>query len=145
VIRVRPMMRQPTRWATLHQIIAVCLAIGLIVLSYAVGFPNVGAVLILSGLYVAVWMFLRSGVFSTSWLERHTSSSVKHAARLEFAKAMICAGIGIDGILALLWGRGYIPRNDLTNVVLITWLMLTVVGIGLFLTRWFAAYLMTRR
>jgi hypothetical protein len=145
VIRARPMMRQPTGWDVLRQIIAVCVAIGLIVLLYAVGFPNVGAVLILSGLYVAVLAFLRSGAFSTSWLQHHTSSSVKHAARVELAKAMICAGIGIDGIEALLLGRRYVPNNDLTNIVLITWLMLTVVGIGLFLVRWFAAYLLTKR
>jgi hypothetical protein len=38
-----------------------------------------------------------------------------------------------------------VPHNGLTGIVLITWLMLTVVGIGLFLTRWFAAYLLTKR
>jgi hypothetical protein len=104
VIRAGPMLREPTRWAVLRQIIAVCVAVGIIVLSYAMGFPNVGAVLILSGLYVAVLTFLRSGVFSTSWLGRHTSSSVKHAARLELAKAMVCAGIGLDGIEAVVFG-----------------------------------------
>jgi hypothetical protein len=112
---------------------------------YAAGYPNVGGILLLSGLYVLVFALLHSGAFSTSWLQQQTSLSIKHAARFEFAKAMICGGIGIDGLEAFAAARGHVPDNELTNIILLTWLILWVVGVCLFLVRSFAAYLLVPR
>jgi hypothetical protein len=142
------MMLQPTRWAVLRQLLAACAAVGLIVLAFATGFPNVGGVLILSTLYVMVWSLLKSGALSTSWLQHLSPSSLKNASLIEFAKAMICAGLGVDGLAAMLMGWKYrmIGQNeDLRDIILLTWLLLWFAGIGLFLVRSFAAYLFARR
>jgi hypothetical protein len=128
----------------LRQVLAACVALGLIVLAYATGFPNVGGVLILSSLYVALLSVLRSGALSSSWLRGQSSFSIRYAMRLEFVKAMICAGIGVDGLAAFGVGRGYIGWSDLTAVVLLTWVMVWAAGTCLFLVRWFAAYLVAR-
>jgi hypothetical protein len=138
----------PQTWPVLRQLLAICAAVGLIVLAFALGFPNVGGVLILSTLYVVVWTLLKSGALSTSWLQRLSPSSLKNASRIEFAKAMICAGIGVDGLAAMLivWRYRMIGQNeDLRDIILLTWLLLWIAGIGLFLVRSYAAYLLARR
>jgi hypothetical protein len=137
-------------WAPANRLLVARLAVltlgvGLVVLLYALGFPNVGAACILAGLYVIVFSLLRSGAFSTTWLERHTPLSARRAMRLELAKALICAGIGVDGLFAFVHDWRYVPRNDLTDILLVTWLLLVVIGVCLFLARSFAAYLVSIR
>ena len=41
-----------------------------IAILYATGFPNIGGVLLLSGLLVSAIAFVKSGAISTSWLQR---------------------------------------------------------------------------
>lgn len=135
----------PANRLFIGRLIVVGLGIGLVVLLYVFGFPNVAAVSMLAGLYVVVFSFLRSGAFSTTWLERHTPLSARHAAVLELAKALICAGIGVDGLYVLLFGPRHNLDGDMTDILLITWLLLVVVGACLFLVRSFAAYLVSIR
>src|SRR5258708_37109163 len=139
------MIWTPSNRLFVARLVVVGLGVGLVVLLYKLGFPNVGAVTILAGLDVPVLSLLRSGAFSTTWLERHTSRSARHAARLELAKALICAGIGVDGLATFLVGWRYVPLNDLTDILVITWLLLVAVGVCLFLARSFAAYLLSIR
>jgi hypothetical protein len=139
------MIWMPSNRLFVARLVVVGLGIGLVVLLYKLGFPNVGAVSILAGLYVLVLSLLRSGAFSTIWLERHTSRSARHAARFELAKALICAGIGVDGLAAFIVGWRYFPKNDLTDILLITWLLLVAIGVCLYLARSFAAYLVSIR
>jgi len=135
----------PSNRSFVARLIVVGLGIGLVVLLYVFGFPNVAAVSMLAGLYVVVLSLLHSGAFSTSWLERHTPVSARRAMRLELAKALICAGVGVDGLIAFIVGWRHVPRNDLTDILLITWLLLMTVGVCLFLARSFAAYLVSIR
>ena len=74
----------------------LALGVGLVVLLYALGFPNVGAVCILAGLYVIVFSLLRSGAFSTTWLEPHTPLSAR-------ARNETRAGESVD--VRRCWGR----------------------------------------
>jgi hypothetical protein len=129
----------------LRQVLAAGIAIGLVVLAYAMRFPNVGGILVLSTLYVAIWSLLKSGAFSASWLQRQSSFSIENAMLLEFAKAMICAGIGVDSLAAFRVSRGFVAWSDLTAVVLLTWVTVWAAGTCLFLVRWFAATLIARR
>jgi hypothetical protein len=137
------MIWTPSNRLFVAHLTVVGLGVGLVGLLYKLGFPNIGAALALAGLYVVVLALLRSGVFSTSWLERHTGLSARYAARLELAKALICAGIGVDGFIALI--VGWSPHNDLTGILLLTWLLLMTIGVCLFLVRSFAAYLVSVR
>jgi hypothetical protein len=119
-------------------------AIGLVILLDLFGLPNVAAAIMLAGLYVVVLSLLRSGAFSSSWLERHTSASARRAMRLELAKALICAGVGVDG-LPLLFDTRHHADAGLSDVLILTWALLVVVGIGVFVVRAFAAYLVSIR
>jgi hypothetical protein len=145
VLGIRPsMIFNSGSWPVLRQVLVAGVALGFIFLAYAKGFPNVGGVLILSTLYVALWLLLKSGAFSASWLQRQSSFSIKNAMRFEFAKAMICAGIGVDGLAAMLVGGLYFRGAELTTIVALTWIMAWGAGTCLFLVRWFAAYLVAR-
>jgi hypothetical protein len=145
VLGIRPsMIFNSGSWPVLRQVLVAGVALGFIFLAYAKGFPNVGGVLILSTLYVALWSLLKSGAFSASWLQRQSSFSIKYAMRIEFAKAMICAGIGVDGLAAMIVGWRYLGGAEITDVVLLTWIMVWGAGSCLFLVRWFAACLVAR-
>jgi hypothetical protein len=121
-----------------------CVALGFVVLAYAMGFPNVGGVLTLSTLYVALWSLLKSGAFSTSWLQGQSLFSIGNAARLEFAKTMICAGIGVDGLAAMMVGYRSLGGAGLADIVLLTWIIVWAAAVCAFLARWLAAYLTAR-
>jgi hypothetical protein len=131
-------------WPVLRQVPAVCVALGPVVLAYAMGFHAVGEALVLSGLCVALWSLLRSGALSALWLQRQSLLSIKNAARWEFAKAMICAAIGIDGLAAALEGERY-TFWVFSRTVLLAWIVVWVAIACLFLVRWFAAYLVSIR
>jgi hypothetical protein len=139
------MIWTPSNRSFVARLIVVGLGVGLVVFLFELGFPNVGALLALSGLYVVVFSLLRSGAFSTTWLERHTSLSARHASRVELAKALICAGIGVDGLRALLIDPRRGLDNGLADILILTWGLLLVVGVCLFLVRSFAAYLVSIR
>jgi hypothetical protein len=131
---------------SLYQAIFVCDAIGLPLLFYAVGFPTVGGVLLLSSVLVLVVLVVKSGALATSWLGRHTITSIRPAARFEFAKAMICGGLAVDTLFGgvRIVDRYGLWRDHVSFIVLVTVAGLFTIGAGLFLTRWFAAYLMSR-
>jgi hypothetical protein len=115
-------------------------------LFYATGFPTAGGVLLLSGVLVFVVFVVKSGALSTSWLSRQTATSIRHAARFEFAKAMICGALAVDTLFggARVVNRYRLWHDDVTVIVLVSVAGLFTIGAGLFLTRWFAAYLMSR-
>ena len=139
------MLWTPANRLLVARLFVLTLGVGLVFLLYALGFPKVGAVCILAGLYVIVFSLLRSGVFSTTWLERHTPLSARRAMRLELAKALICAGVGIDAFAVLLLDPQYDFDFGLTDILILTWVLLVVVGISLFVVRAFAAYLVSIR
>jgi hypothetical protein len=138
-------MKSP-RLRSVYQALFVCDAIGVPLLFYAVGSPTLGGVLLLSSVLVLVVVVVKSGALATSWLGRHTITSIRHAARFEFAKAMICAALAVDTVFGGVHvvNRYRLWRDDVTVIVLLTVAALFTIGAGLFLMRWFAAYLMSR-
>jgi MFS superfamily sulfate permease-like transporter len=64
------MIWMPSNRLFVARLVVVGLGVGLVFLLYGLGFPNVGAVSALAGLYVVVLARLRAGEFSTSRLKR---------------------------------------------------------------------------
>jgi hypothetical protein len=88
-------VRRP-RLRSMYQALIVCNAIGVPLLFYAVGSPTLGGALLLSSVLVFAVLVVKSGALATSWLGRHTITSIREAARLELAKAMICGALAVD-------------------------------------------------
>jgi hypothetical protein len=65
---------------------------------YAMGLPDVGGALLLSALLLVVGHYVRSGALSPASLQRRHFGTLRNSARWEFAKALICAGAGLDMI-----------------------------------------------
>jgi hypothetical protein len=131
----------------LGKVIAVCIAGAGITLLYRAGLADIGGVLVLSAIIVSVISFVRSGALSASWLRHRDPKSIIRLGDLELAKAFCSAGIGIDVFRGLVAGvRGsVIPAGFVTSVLVLTVAVLSAMGAGLFLVRWFAAYLLIRR
>jgi hypothetical protein len=95
---------------TVYQALFVAGALAVPVLLYAMGFPTLGGVLLLS-------------------------------------KALVCAGLAVDalfgGVRAMQSYR--LINHDVTFALLLTVTGLLTIGAGLFLTRWFAGYLLSKR
>jgi hypothetical protein len=114
---------------------------------YVAGFPTVGGALLLSGVMTFAFAVMKSGALSTVWLAAETPGTIKNATWFELAKALICASLAIDiffgGAHLLdhyrLWG------HHISWMVILTAAGLLAIAAGLFLTRWFAGYLFTRR
>jgi hypothetical protein len=134
------------RLRPVYQALFVGDAIGLPLLFYAAGLPTLGGVLLLSSVLVFVVVVVKSGALATTWLRRHTITSIRRAARFEFVKAMICAALAVDTLFggAHIVDRYRLWQDDITVVVLVTVAGVFTIGAGLFLTRWFAAHLMSR-
>lgn len=129
---------------------ALCLSVGVVVvvLCYLGGLPTAGGALLFSGVVVGVAAALRSGVLSTSWLQSVPSNSLRSAANLELAKALVCGGLVVD---ALLGARSFIYLVPSRSAVLLHTVLAIVIVVGLvlgsgaFLARWYAAWLMALR
>jgi len=129
------------------RVVILGLAVTTIPFVYAMGLPDVGGALFLSGLAGLIVKYARSGALSTSWLAPLNLVSIRRSANLELAKAFLCAGIGVDGVRVWVHfaNRLPIPNTDVQVAVIIAFLLVTVIGTGLFLVRWFAAYLIVKR
>jgi hypothetical protein len=133
---------------TWHQALFVGGAIALPVLLYLAGYSTMGAAFMLSTVLVFVAALVRAGALSSHWLQRETPRTIGNAARYELAWAFLCAGLAVDtlfgGVALAMRHRPY-PRHDVTLIVILTVALLFVIGAGLFLTRWFAGYLLSKR
>jgi hypothetical protein len=90
---------------------------------------------------------IRFGALSTSWLRRETPKTISSAARFELAKALVCAGLAVDALFggAQAMQSYRLINHDVTVTLLLTVTGLLAIGAGLFLTRWFAGYLLSKR
>jgi hypothetical protein len=111
------------------------------------GLADIGGVLVLSAIIVSVISFVRSGSLSASWLKSRDRQSINRLGRLELAKAFVCAGFGIDLTRSLVSGvtHGILPMSLVTAAIILAVAVVCAMGAGLFLVRWFAAYLWVRR
>jgi hypothetical protein len=134
-------------WIVIGKVLGACIAGFGIALLYRFGLADVGAVLTLSAIIVSLITFVRSGALSASWLKTRDRQSIIRARYWELAKAFGCAGIGVDLVRVLRDGISYryMPSSALSAAILLTVAVVTAMGAGLFLTRWFAAYLFGRR
>lgn len=122
-------------------------AVALAMTLYAAHFPTLGGALLLSGVLVFAIAVVRSGALATSWLAGETRGTIGNVTLYELAKALTCAALAVDtlfgGVRVLdryrLWSDG----ATVTLVLTVTGLL--AIGAGIFLTRWFAGYLLTRR
>jgi hypothetical protein len=133
-------LRPPTR-ATAYQALSVGGAVALPVLFYLAGYPSLGAVLMLSGVLVLVVAIVGSGALSPCWRQRESSRTIGSATRYELAKALVCAGLAVNAVIAI----RRIPSPHFTIFVILIVAGLLVIVAGLFLTRWFAGYLLSKR
>ena len=118
-------------------------AVALIALLYALGFPNVGAGLTLSGVLLSVIAYVRSGALSPSWLQSTDSISIN----FELTKALICAAVGMDFVVAMLVGikNGVIPETLMQAVLLVAFVLISAIGTGLFLLRFLGGLIFISR
>jgi hypothetical protein len=141
------MTRQSSSLRAIYRTLFVCIAVVLPLTFYAAGFPTVGAALLLSGVMTVAFAVMRSRVLSSDWLAGETPGTINSATSYELAKALICAGLAIDVFFGgpslldhyRLWG------HHISWTVVLTASGLLAIGAGLFLTRWFAGYLVTQR
>jgi hypothetical protein len=114
---------------------------------YASGFPTAGGALLLSSVLVFAVAVVRSGALATYWLAGETRTTIENATRLELAKALICAALAVDAFFggARVLDRYRLWHHEVSMTVLLTASGLLAIAAGLFLTRWFAGYLFTRR
>jgi hypothetical protein len=138
---------RPPKTRTPYQVLAAIGAVAVPVLFYVAGYPTVGAALMLSGVLVFVAMLARSGALSPSWLQRETPRTIGNAARYQLAWALLCAGLAVDTVFVgrLAMRHGAYPRYEVMLILILTVVLLLGIGAGLFLTRWFAGYLLSKR
>jgi hypothetical protein len=139
-------LRRP-RLRSIYRAFFVGDAVALPLLFYVAGFPTLGGVLLLSSVLVFVLAVIKSGALSPSWLQRETRRTAGNAARYELARAFLCAGLAVDvlfgGVQMMETYR--LINHDATITLLLTVTGLLAIGAGLFLTRWFAGYLLSKR
>jgi hypothetical protein len=133
--------------STWHQALFVAGAIALPVLFHIAGYPTLSAVLMLSSVLVFVAAVVRSGALSPSWLQWESPRTIKHASRRELSCAFLCAGLAVDALFGGVRAMSHVSygRHDILLIVVLTVAALLVIGAGLFLTRWFAGYLLSKR
>jgi hypothetical protein len=119
----------------------------MIVLLYALGFPNVGAGLTLSGGLLLVIGYVKSGALSPSWLQMSDSISIRRSTNFELAKALICAAVGTDFVVTMRIGirHGVIPETLIQAVLLGAVGLISAIGTGLFLLRFFGGLISVSR
>ena len=134
-------------WSVIGKGIAACVAGAGISVLYRMGLADIGGVLVLSAIIVSVITFVRSGALSASWLKSRDRQSINRLGHLALAKAFACAGFGIDMTRSLLSGvtHGILPMSLVTGAIILAVAVVCAMGAGLFLVRWFAAYLWVRR
>jgi hypothetical protein len=122
---------------------ALALPLGL----YASGFPTVSGAFLLSSLLVFTIAIVKSGALATCWLAGEARPTIENATRYELAKAFICAALAIDALFggARVMDRYRLWHHNISRLVVLTMTGLLAIAAGLFLTRWFAGYLFTRR
>jgi hypothetical protein len=140
-------MMKTRMWAFTGKVLAACIAGAGITLLYRMKLADIGGVLILSAMIVSAITFVRSGALSASWLSIRDRNSIIRLGHLELAKAFGCAGIGIDLFRGLSAGirHALLPAGPVTWVLALAIAAASAMGAGLFLMRWFAAYLIVRR
>jgi len=136
-----------TAWPIIGKVLAVCIAGVGIALLYRFGFADIGGVSILSAIIVSVITFVRSGALSAAWLQHRNRILIIRLGYLELAKSFACAGLGIDLVRGLGFGLSHriIPITPVTWTIILSVAVVSAMGAGLFLVRWFAAYLTVRR
>jgi hypothetical protein len=134
-------------WALIGKVIAVCVAGGGVALLYRLGLADIGGVLVLSAIIVSAITFARSGALSAAWLQHRDRNRVIQLGHLELAKAFACGGLGIDLVRGLGFGLSHriVPMTPVTWTIILSVAVVSAMGAGLFLVRWFAAYLTLRR
>lgn len=139
-------LKAPT-WGLIGKVIAACIAGGGIALLYRLGFADAGGVSILSAIIVTVITFVRSGALSAGWLHDRDRNSMIRLGYLELAKAFACAGLGIDMVRGVGAGISHkiVPMTSVTWAIVLSVAVVSAMGTGLFLVRWFVAYLIVRR
>jgi hypothetical protein len=134
-------------WGVIGKVIAACIAGAGVALLYRLGFADIGGVSILSAIIVSAITFVRSGALSATWLRQRDRNAIARLGYLELAKSFACAGLGLDIVRGLGAGvhNGIVPRTPVTWAILLSVAVVSAMGAGLFLVRWFAAYLTVRR
>ncbi len=137
----------PPAWGMIGKVIAVCIAGGGIALLYRFGLTDLGGVLVFSAIIVSAITFVRSGALSAAWLQHRDRNRLIRLSYLELAKAFACAGLGIDLVRILGFGLSHriVPITPVTWAIALSVAVVSAMGAGLFLVRWFAAYLTVRR
>lgn len=141
------MTQQSSRFPAIYRRLFVGIAVVLPLTLYAAGFPTVGGALLLSGVMIFAFAVMRSGVLSTDWLAGETPGTINSATWYERAKALICAALAIDVFFggSPLMDHYHLWGHHISLSVVITASALLAIAAGLFLTRWFAGFLYTRR
>jgi hypothetical protein len=134
-------------WVLTGKVVAACIAGAGVALLYRMRLTDIGGVLVLSAIIISVITFLRSGALSAAWLKHRDPNSIIRLGHFELAKAFASAGIGIDLFRSLVAAvrHGLIPRGAVTGAILLSVAVIAAMGAGLFLVRWFAAYVLVRR
>jgi hypothetical protein len=141
------MTRKSSSLRAIYVTLFVSVAVVLPLTFYASGLPTVGGALLLSSVMVFAIAVMKSGALSTAWLVGETRGTIENATWYELAKALICAALAIDALFggAHLVDRYRLWHHHISWMVILTSAGLMAIAAGLFLTRWFAGYLFTRR
>jgi hypothetical protein len=141
------MTRKSSTLRAIYGTLFVSVAAVLPLTFYASGFPTLGGALLLSSVLVFAIAVIKSGALSTTWLAGETWGTMENATWHELAKALICAALAIDVLFggAHLMDRYRLWSHHISWIVILTAAGLLAIAAGLFSTRWFAGYLLTRR
>jgi hypothetical protein len=141
------MTQKPPKFRAMYGSVLLGGALALPVIFYASGFPTVGGALLLSTVLIVGLAIIKSGALSISWISGETRGSIQNSTRHELAKAFICAALAVDVLSggAQLLDHYRLWRHNISMTVLLTTTGLLAIAAGLYLTRWFAGYLSTRR
>jgi hypothetical protein len=134
-------------WRVVRPLLVVGIALAAIAFVYAMGLPDVGGAFLLSGLLLVVFLYVRSGALSPVSHQRRHFSTIRNCARWEFAKAMICAGAGLDIVRLIFISHGdrVLTVSVVSEAAFYAILALWCLGVVAFLARSFAAYLLSLR
>jgi hypothetical protein len=79
---------------------------------------------------LSVIAYVKSGALSPSWLQSTDSISIN----LELTKALICAAVGVDFVVAMQVGikNGVIPETLMQAALLVAFVLISAIGTGLF-------------
>jgi hypothetical protein len=128
-------------WRVVRSVLVISIALAIIVFVYAMGLLHVGGALLLSGLLLVLALYVKSGALSPVSHQRRHLSNIRNFARWEFAKAMICAGVGLDivRLIFMVHGDRVLRVSVLSEAAFFAILAVWWLGVGAFLVRSFAA------